>query len=302
MNTNNLGSDDACIVDPNDRDNHNRYLLEVAKYNPNTREEEIELFKRIEAGDEKAVEIICKNNLRFVISVAKRYRKAIGNTNLTLEDLISEGNIGLIVAIGKFDYNTGNKFISYAVWWIKSYIRSSIQNNIRTIRITNGVRSKYNKIKQKQNSLNQELSREPSIYEVLEALINDGDISENESESSIDEIVSINSFEKSLNTIFSSENTTELIELLESDDELPYDIIISDERKRLTYDLLKNVPIRIRIYIIEYFGLNGNIPLTIKELSEKYELSQPCIRQHIVKNLRKLRYKNKSNRSYFFSS
>jgi len=155
------------------------HLNEIAKFRPLSREEEAETFKLIKLGDQRAIDKICKHNLLFVVSVAKRYSVMLGaSSTLTLEDLISEGNIGLFIAINKFNPEEGNKFISYAVWWIKQCILASIQNNIKNIRIPSSVRSELNKINRKEQQLTQLFERSPSSIEIFEAMVDDGEMTQ----------------------------------------------------------------------------------------------------------------------------
>ena len=140
-------------TNPNNREIFDKYLKEIKIYKPLSKLEEFELFKRLEINcdDVEARDKLCKHNLLFVLSVANAFqsRIATGQNSLTLEDLVNEGNIGLLIAISKFDYTRGNKFISYAVWHIRATIQQSLYNNIKSIRIpTNAIDilTAYNKI------------------------------------------------------------------------------------------------------------------------------------------------------------
>jgi len=149
-----------------------KYLQEIGKEDLITAEEEVELAKKIKAGDQIALERLTKANLRFVVSVAKQYQ----GQGLTLPDLINEGNLGLIKAAKRFDETRGFKFISYAVWWIRQSIIQAISEQSRMVRLPLNKIGAISKINKGTSQLEQQLEREPNAKEISEFL----DISENE--------------------------------------------------------------------------------------------------------------------------
>jgi RNA polymerase primary sigma factor len=295
----NVKNGNGSISNPNNREIYNKYLCEVNKFRPLSREEEVSLFKQIKKGDKKAFDKIYKHNLLFVLTVARQYNKLINNSTLCLEDLISEGNIGLHTAINKFDYSSGNKFISYAVWWIKQSINVCINENNKNIRIPSSAKRKYNNYLKTQNKLEQSNYRVPSIIEVFEAMVEDGSVSSRDELCDVEELIKMNSIETSLNMFVSEEETTELINIIKNDDDEPYTILANDERTRITYEMLSVLPEHGKEIISDYFGLFDREELSITKLSKKYKLSGQSIRNRIEKYLKLLRRKNVNKTKYF---
>jgi len=300
INTNNLRSHGEVIAKPNDKNTFRRYENDISKYKPFSREEEIEMFIRIENGDEIAFQKICNHNLRFVISVAKRYAVLLGSSStLTLEDLISEGNTGLVIPVNKFNYRDGNKFISYAVWWIKQYVLSSIQNNVKNIRIPISVRSQTNKINRQEQKLTQKLERQPTSLEVFEAMVADGEMNSFIEKYTIDELNKMSGYEVSLSTLIGTDSTIELGEMI-SDNELdPSDVLIRKQRHQFLMGMLDNIPVHAKNCIIDYYGIDTK-QLTLKEIGVKYNLTSESIRQTIKRHIRNLNNTNKKNVNFFF--
>ena len=148
-----------------------KYFQEISKVDMITAAEEVELAKRIREGDQVALEKLTKANLRFVVSVAKQYQ----NSNMTLGDLINEGNLGLIKAASRFDETRGFKFISYAVWWIRQSIMQALAEQSRIVRLPLNRVSSLNKISRTFSELEQKYQREPSAEELAEFLETDAD-------------------------------------------------------------------------------------------------------------------------------
>lgn len=166
----NAFSDDTLLEDDFDldcTDSVKMYLNELGNDPLLSLEEEQELFKRYEAGDAEARDRIIRSNLRLVISVAKRY---VGGSNLSIMDLIQEGNMGLMNAVTRFDYRKGYKFSTYATWWIRQAITRSICNDSRTIRIPVHLFEKFNQARRMEIKLRQELQRDPKESEIAKAL------------------------------------------------------------------------------------------------------------------------------------
>lgn len=290
-------------VSPNSKDVYNKYMLEISKLKPLSREKELELFKRIKLnGDKEAIDTICKHNLLFVVSVARKYSKQIAFSRLTLEDLINEGNVGLFTAITSFDYTTGNKFISYAVWYIRGYIIGFIKNNVKTIRTPQGIFEVVNKSKAQAEKLEQILERTPTSLEVFNSMVKNGTIKESFTESKLNEGNNSYGFEKSLSTPIGEEGDMELSDLIKSDSLSPDTELLEKERSDKIQMLLNRLPNKIKNYFIDFFGLDGQERLTLAKMSAKYGEGRQTIQNRIERHLRQIKGRNRGNRDYFFSN
>jgi len=288
---------------PNSKEVYNKYLSEISKLKPLTREKEVELFKKIKLnGDKEAIDTICKHNLLFVVSVARKYSKQISSTKLTLEDLINEGNIGLYSAIGNFDYTTGNKFISYAVWCIRGAIINFIKNNVKTIRTPQSIFDVVNKSKKEEEKLEQILERTPTTLELFNSMVKNGVIKESYTESRLKEGTDSYRFEKSLSTPIGEEGDMELADLIKSDSMSPDTELLEKERNDKIDMLLNRLPEKIKNYFIDYFGLYGQERLTLAKMSVKYDEGRQTIQNRIERHLRQIKGRNRGNREYFFSN
>jgi RNA polymerase primary sigma factor len=263
-------------INLNGDDSVTKYFKEVRKSTVITAEQEVELSKRIQEGDDSAIEELVFANLKFVISIAKEYQ----NQGLPLSDLINEGNYGLIKAATKFDHTRGFRFISYAVWWVKQSIIQSLNDNARTIRLPTNVINKLSQLRKEVDKFKLENEREP-VY---------GDI-EIEGET-----VEVFNFEqnvtKSLNDVI-NEDGSELYEIIENPNTVEvenfYDVdsIIKDELNK-TLALLSD---RERLIIEYYYGLDSNYePMTLEAIGEKFNLTKERVRQIKHNALRKLRH------------
>ena len=247
------------------------YLQEVKKTEMISPEEEILLTQRIKQGDQIALDKLIKANLRFVVSVAKQYQ----NQGLSLPDLINEGNLGLIKAAQRFDETMGFKFISYAVWWIRQTILQAIAEQARMVRLPQNKLNTLNRIKRVYNNFEQENQREPEIDE-LEKIFNG--LSKEEILGSLSS--SLN--HTSLDSQFSDDNDNTMYDLMTSDEksfnpeEELFNESLNIDLMRILHTLLK--PRELKILIL-FYGLNGKEPHTIKEISNKFGLSQARIRQ-----------------------
>ena len=241
-----------------------KYLESVSKLDLISSDKEIELAKRIKRGDQKATNQLVEANLRFVISVAKQY----AGRGLTLEDLVSEGNIGLIRAAKKFDDTKGIKFISYAVWWIRQSIIQSLADNSRMIRLPVNQIATLNKIKTAQNELECQLGRVATTQELSEYLQ-----------------IDLDKVELSL----TSSKQTQSLDMTIGEDELtPLDTITSDsDTENLTnisddkiqvLSLMSKLNPRERLVIESLFGLKGS-ERTLSEIATELGLSQERVRQ-----------------------
>ncbi len=260
-----------------------RYLSEIAKTELLTPEEEAELASRAKKGDKQALENLIKANLRFVVSVAKQYQ----NKGLSLTDLISEGNIGLIKAALHFDETRGFKFISYAVWWIRQSIMQALAEKSRPIRLPVNKVGTQNKIKQVINQLQQKLNREPTPEEIAEELQVDEDF--------VKEIVNQSEAVMSLESPMGSDDSDlKLVDLIASNDYKADKKINEEEKKQLIDKLLNTLPPRDAEIIRMYFGIGKSHRYTLDEIGAHFNLTRERVRQIKNKAMAQLRKKAKN--------
>lgn len=291
------------IATPRNKDIFNRYLVEATKYPPLTRAEEVELFKQLEQNpdDQRIIDTICKHNLLFAISMAKQYAKYVSLSSLTFEDLVSEANLGLYRAIRRFDYHTGNKFISYAVWWIRRHIIGCIQDNIKNIRIPSNARTLINKYHKKEAMMEQHLERPPTTLEVFDQMLDEGNLNSKSTPLLIGDILMVNKFESSLNYILPDTNM-EVIQNIRSDESDPMNILLDQEGKDIFSNMLDSVKEPVKSYIIEYYGIYENKQLNMREISEKYNVPQTRVKMQLTRTLRRLRFSSPTCRKYFLQN
>jgi RNA polymerase primary sigma factor len=266
------------FVNDYSEDSIGKYFKEVRKSELLTIDEEIALAKRIQEGDEVAVELLVKANLKFVISIAKEYQ----NQGLPLADLINEGNYGLIKAALRFDVTRGFRFISYAVWWVKQSIIQSLNDNSRMIRLPANVINKLYKIRKELEKFEFENEREAYIGEVLNS-----EKGLDEDELSMMSIPKVNSLNVQIN-----EEGGELSELIADTSEDVDDKYEIDQRVKQELDkALSVLDERERDIIESYFGINTeHSGMTLDDIGERYELTKERIRQIKEKAIRKLRH------------
>lgn len=257
-----------------------KYLSDVSKEEMITPDEEVQLAIRIKQGDDEALNRLVNANLRFVISVAKQYQ----GHGLTLEDLIAEGNIGLITAAKRFDETKGFKFISYAVWWIRQSIMQAIAENSRVVRLPLNKVSAIQKIAQAYSKLEQKHERAPSNEELGEALETSSDsisdlFSYSQKQISVDAPL-IDGEENSLLNVIENNNSTSPIDGL-----MRSSLCVDIERVLVSLKPREADVIRLS------FGLNGEPPMTLEEIANRLELTRERIRQIREKALRILRKK-----------
>ena len=252
----------------------NKYLKDVSGLDMINPETEVELTKRIKAGDQKAQDALVKANLRFVISVAKQY---VGR-GIDIEDLVSEGNLGLIKAAQKFDETRGIKFISFAVWWIRQSILQSIADNSRQVRLPLNQINALNKINQSQSQLEQSLGRKASSSELSEYLGIEQDKIE----------LSLRSGQKStsLDTPLSDDSEFTLLDTIESDDLADSNTLQSDLSSRVS-DALNILSDKERFVVCGLFGI-GTSEMTLSEIGTKLDLTSERVRQIKNSALKKL--------------
>lgn len=261
------------------------YLKEIGRVQLLTAEEEIELAKRIEAGDEEAKRRLAEANLRLVVSIAKRY---VGRGMLFL-DLIQEGNLGLIKAVEKFDYRKGFKFSTYATWWIRQAITRAIADQARTIRIPVHMVETINKLIKVSRQLLQELGREPTPEEIGNEMGID--------EEKVREIMKIAQEPVSLETPIGEEEDSHLGDFIEDQDVLaPSDAASYMLLKEQLEDVLETLTERERKVLRLRFGLDDGRARTLEEVGQVFGVTRERIRQIEAKALRKLRHPSRSKK------
>ena len=260
-----------------------KYLQEIGKVELITADEEVELAQKIKAGDQRALEKLTKANLRFVVSVAKQYQ----NQGLTLPDLINEGNLGLIKAAQRFDETRGFKFISYAVWWIRQSILQALAEQSRIVRLPLNKIGSINKINKAYASLEQQHERPPSAEEIATKL--------EMSEMDVKESLRNSGRHVSMDAPLVEGEDSNLYDVLNSDDSPnPDDDLMVDSLRTEIERSLATLTPREGDVIRLYFGLNGQHPLTLEEIGEKFDLTRERVRQIKEKAIRRLKHTSRS--------
>ncbi|MCG0239093.1 MAG: RNA polymerase sigma factor RpoD [Firmicutes bacterium] len=261
------------------------YLKEIGRVPLLTPEEEIELAKRIEAGDEEAKRRLAEANLRLVVSIAKRY---VGRGMLFL-DLIQEGNLGLIKAVEKFDYRKGYKFSTYATWWIRQAITRAIADQARTIRIPVHMVETINKLIRVQRQLVQELGREPTPEEIAAHM----DIPVER----VREIMKIAQEPVSLETPIGEEEDSHLGDFIEDQDApAPAEAASYQLLREQLEEVLETLTPREEKVLRLRFGLDDGRARTLEEVGQVFGVTRERIRQIEAKALRKLRHPSRSKK------
>ena len=261
------------------------YLKEIGKVPLLSAEEETELAKRMEDGDEEAKKKLAEANLRLVVSIAKRY---VGRGMLFL-DLIQEGNLGLIKAVEKFDYRKGYKFSTYATWWIRQAITRSIADQARTIRIPVHMVETINKLIRVSRQLVQELGREPSAEELAKEMDMPVD--------KVREIMKIAQEPVSLETPIGEEEDSHLGDFIPDDDApAPADAASHILLKEQLAEVLDTLTPREEKVLRLRFGLEDGRSRTLEEVGKEFNVTRERIRQIEAKALRKLRHPSRSKK------
>jgi len=261
------------------------YLKEIGKVPLLSPEEEIDLAKRMEAGEEEAKRKLVEANLRLVVSIAKKY---VGRGMLFL-DLIQEGNLGLIKAVEKFDYRKGYKFSTYATWWIRQAITRSIADQARTIRIPVHMVETINKLVRVSRQLLQELDREPTPEEIAAEM----DISEEK----VREIMKIAQEPVSLETPIGEEEDSHLGDFIEDEDApAPATAASFMLLKEQLGGVLETLTDREKRVLELRFGIEDGRPRTLEEVGREFGVTRERIRQIEAKALRKLRHPSRSKK------
>jgi RNA polymerase primary sigma factor len=261
------------------------YLKEIGKVPLLSADEEVELAKRMELGDQEAKNKLAEANLRLVVSIAKRY---VGRGMLFL-DLIQEGNLGLIKAVEKFDYRKGYKFSTYATWWIRQAITRAIADQARTIRIPVHMVETINKLIRVSRQLLQELGREPTPEEIAEQM--DMPVEK------VREILKISQEPVSLETPIGEEEDSHLGDFIQDDQvPVPADAAAFELLKEQLNEVLDTLTEREQKVLRLRFGLDDGKARTLEEVGRQFNVTRERIRQIEAKALRKLRHPSRSRK------
>lgn len=262
------------------------YLKEIGRIPLLTYEQEQNLAERIEQGEEKAKIEMVNSNLRLVVSVAKRY---VNGSNMTLLDLIQEGNLGLMKAIDKFDYHKGYKFSTYAMWWIRQSITRAIADQSRTIRIPVHMKEQMDKITSASRRYLAEHGREPTVGELAELMRMERD--------DMQEIVKLYGDTISLNTPIGEEEDSMLIDFVE-DDSMPEQFLSIEQvmMREQVHEILKELTEREQRVLKLRFGFVDGRTWTLEEVGKEFHVTRERIRQIEARALRNLRMKRETKK------
>ena len=260
------------------------YLHEINKTPLLTREQEQDLARKIRAGSQEALDQLVKANLRFVVSIAKQY----ANQGLSLEDLINDGNLGLIKAAHRFDEKRGYKFISYAVWWIRQAMLQSLAEHSRIVRLPLNRAGTLYRIGKVSRQLDQKLGRQPTAAEIAKQL----DISVEE----VEDTMHIANTHVSLDDPYSNDkDDNALVDYLTDEgqadpDEGTYSNALSEDMERALNTLTE----REKLILTLYFGIDGEDPLTLEDIGKRLNLTRERIRQIKEKAIQRLRHSTRA--------
>ena len=261
------------------KDSLHRYLEDVATSEPLTSQEEVFLARRIKKGDLEARRKLVEANLRFVITVAREYQ----NQGVPLADLISAGNVGLITAAERFDETKGFKFISYAVWWIRQSILQTLAEHSRVVRLPLNRVDLLRRISRYVNNRQQETSGRPPEEEIAEEL-----------GISVEQVVdTLASGQRilSLDMTFGEDEENSLLEVMtDENQESPDHLLLQNSLEDEIFAALDTLEEREREVIRLYFGLGGDVEMTLEEIGIRFRLTRERVRQIKEKALRKLRH------------
>jgi len=260
------------------------YLNSISAYKPLTKPQEYALGERIQAGDKEALNTLVLCNLKFVVSIANRYR----NTGLPIADLINQGNLGLVEAAKRFDHTKDVKFISYAVWWIRQSIIQALAEQSGTVKLPikqAGILYKINGAKEK---LNKKLNREPTARELSEHL--------NIDEEDIENVLRVSRNYLSLEAPIKDGEDRSFIDMLDSGSMDIEEDIISKTLKSALDNIVDELDERESQIVSWRFGLDGEAPKTLEEIGDLMEISRERVRQLETRALAKLRKKAMKNK------
>ena len=259
-----------------------QYLQEIGQIPLLTPDEEVDLAQRIKQGDQEALHRLTRANLRFVVSVAKKYQ----GQGLSLADLINEGNYGLIKAAQRFDETRGFKFISYAVWWIRQAILQALAEQSRVVRLPLNRIGTISKIRKTSAKLAQEHDRAPNIEELAKEL--DIDVEK------VREAMQHTGRHLSMDAPFNEDDDNSLLDVLPDDEDTQPDETLLDESLKIDIERALSMlhPREAEITRL-YFGIGREHPLTLEEIGQRFGLTRERVRQIKEKALRKLRQKHR---------
>lgn len=266
-----------------------KYLHEIAKVELISAEEEVNLARRIKKGDEIALDVLIKANLRFVVSVSKQYQ----NQGLSLPDLINEGNLGLIKAAQRFDETRGFKFISYAVWWIRQSILQALAEQARIVRLPLNKIGYINKINRTFSELEQKFEREPSVLEIAQAL--------ELAPKDVKESLKTSGRHISMDAPINPDEEGTMYDILLADDiPAPDRELLNESLRKEIERALSTLTYREANIVRLYFGLNGKHPHTLEEIGEAFNLTRERVRQIKEKAIKRLKHttRNKILKTY----
>ncbi|HKI95355.1 MAG TPA: RNA polymerase sigma factor RpoD/SigA [Gemmatimonadales bacterium] len=256
-----------------------QYLREISQYPLINREMEVELAQKIRTGCEESLDKLVRSNLRFVVSVAKKYQ----NQGVSLSDLINEGNLGLIRAAHKFDETKGIKFISYAVWWIRQAILQALAEQSRIVRVPLNRAGTLHRIGKRSSALLQELGREPTVEEIAEGM----DISQEE----VAKTLSISQSHLSLDAPLTPGEDNKLLDYLpDTQNPGPDDHTFEHALSESIEEVLSTLKEREAKILRLYFGLDGQEPMTLEEIGGMLGITRERVRQIKEKALARLRH------------
>lgn len=260
-----------------------KYLQELGRIEMINADEEVELAQRIKAGDKRSLDRLVNANLRFVVSVAKQYQ----NQGLTLQDLINEGNLGLIKAAKRFDETRGFKFISYAVWWIRQSILQALAEQSRVVRLPLNKIGFINKINKMYIGLEQKNKRPPSVEELAKEL----DMTKED----IQEAMKNMGRHVSMDAPLQEGEDSNLYDVLTSKDYMKPDRNLIIESLEIEVErALSTLTSREGDIIRHYFGIGGRTALTLEEIGEKFDLTRERVRQIKEKAIKRLKHTSRS--------
>ena len=261
-----------------------KYLQEIGKEDLLTPEEEVDLARRIRAGDQTALEKLTRANLRFVVSVAKQYQ----NNSLSLNDLINEGNLGLVKAAQKFDETRGFKFISYAVWWIRQSIIQALAEHSRLVRLPLNKVGSLTKINKAFSDLEQKYQREPTPEEL--AILLEIPVEE------VEATLGISARHVSMDAPFTEGESNALIDVLNNPNAEKTDIALEyrESLQMETDRILATLTDREKEVIKLFFGIGVEHPMTLEDIGESLGITRERIRQIKDKAITKLRTQSRS--------
>ena len=278
-------SDEDITKDVNINDPVRMYLKEIGRISLLSSEEEMEISKRVALDDPEAKRILAESNLRLVVSIAKRY---VGRGLLFL-DLIQEGNIGLMKAVEKFDYDKGYKFSTYATWWIRQAITRALADQARTIRVPVHMVETINKMSRVQRQLTLELNREPSEEEIAKKMGVGVD--------KVREVLKISQEPVSLETPIGEEDDSHLGDFLKDESSLsPEEYTENEILKEEIKEVLMSLQAREQEVLELRFGLIDGTCHTLEEVGKKFNVTRERIRQIEAKALRKLRHPSRAKK------